>query len=303
MTTKQNKKVRQHFELELPFAQHGIDDSPINSIRRALDRIIREGKPLQKLGTVIVELPVNGAVLPFWLGSFVFSAGNRLCFFPAYSKPLGRLVKYKGDSKIGDTQTVIDHITLEKDRGSWHLTTHGSRDHFAGAPSLPASGERVLWFGLSIAFPSVLQPVRKKTTLRWEVPSTDAKRPHENIIQAITEVEHMRLRLVDDTLEKPPEEHFYHYAVNVGDPDMMTTANTEHAFPFGSPFVEPPLPKDLRFFGSALTMLLPSHCAIQVTAVRLPGRLTLPMHFTGQTKPLASLIEMKVHVSPDKQTT
>lgn len=291
------KPVNQKLELDLPFGQDGIDESPINPVARALDRIIREGKPLRKLGTAIVDLPVNGKVLPFWFGAFVFSDGDRLVFFPGYAKLLGRLVRFKGGKQIGDDQTVIDHVTLEKDRSSWHMTTHASADHFTGAKSLPVSGETILWFGMTIASPLALHPLSKRTVLRWKVPGSHAKRRHENIMQSLHDVEHMRLGLVDDSLETPPDEHYFHFAVNVGNPDMTTTANVELGFPYGSPFVEPPLPNDLHFFSSALTMILPSHCAIQVIVVRLPGRSTIPMHFTGQTKPKANVVEMKILAS------
>jgi hypothetical protein len=170
MATKPKKEVNQKLELDLALGLPGIDDDPINPLARALDRISREGKPLRKLGTVMLELPIDGKLYPFWFGTFVFSAGSRLCFFPGYAKPLGRLVRYQGKQKVGDTQTVIDHVTLEKDRESWHMTTHGSKDHFTGTTSLPLAGETVLWFGMSVAYPYALHAVRQKTNLQWKVP-------------------------------------------------------------------------------------------------------------------------------------
>src|SRR4051794_22461777 len=100
MAPKSKKTLNQTLELDLPLGLPGIDKDPINPVARALDRISREGKPLRKLGTVIVQLPVDGRLFPFWLGTFAFSAGDRLLFFPGYAKPLGRLVRYKGGEKI-----------------------------------------------------------------------------------------------------------------------------------------------------------------------------------------------------------
>src|SRR5687768_9704086 len=144
---KEPKTVSQRLELELPFARQGIDHDPVNPMARALDRVFREGKPLQKVGAVMVDLPHEVTLSPFWMVTFVFSAGNRLIFFPGYAKQFGRMVTYKGAEQIRDTHTVIDHLSLEKDRDTWHLTTPLSADHFKGAKSLPLPGETVLWFG------------------------------------------------------------------------------------------------------------------------------------------------------------
>lgn len=291
------KIVNQRLELDLTFAREGIDQDPINPLARALDRVFREGKPLQKVGAVMVDLPADGALSPFWFGTFLYSAGDRLIFFPGYSKRLGRILTYKGKEQIRDTYTVIDHLTLEKDRDTWHMTTPLSADHFKGATSLPLTGDTVLWFGMSIASRSSLHPVRRKTIIEHQVPASDARRRHENIMRSFRDVENLKLELVPESLD-PQGEHFHHFTVIVGNPEMLHAPPEEFAFPYGSPFVEPPLPHDLLIRSSAQIFELPGHCAIQITATRLPGRLTLPMHYTGQTKPQAALSEMKILLSP-----
>lgn len=73
-------------------------------------------------------------------------------------------------------QMKIDHISLENNLRSMHLTAPQSRQHY-GQFSIPSLGEgRCLWFGVSIQNPQVLRPLMKQTVVIASVPSTDSRR-------------------------------------------------------------------------------------------------------------------------------
>lgn len=116
---------------EMPIGRQGVDDSSDTPLRRALDSLLGEGRPAKRFIQCWFNSPDRTLR---WLGVFVHTAGDRVCFFPGFATPFDRVVSYDLDAPRWDQAFELDHLTIERDRRNWHLTSPGSVDHL-GAPS------------------------------------------------------------------------------------------------------------------------------------------------------------------------
>ena len=210
----------------------------------------------------------------------MLSAGERVIFFPGYAAMPDALVGMRGPAKMWDNHVVIDHLTLEKDRKSWHATTPRSKKHFSGPTTLGLGEGKALLFGMSVADESALRVAKKKTLVRADVPPSDAQRRTDvfrNAGGAST------FPIV--TLNPAPNWEgtgFYHFSFIVGPMGFATYTGCEHGFPRGSPFLATPLPDNLLDVDASMYCChLEPFCDLQVTVMRLPGTLTVPLTFTS----------------------
>jgi hypothetical protein len=265
------------FTWTMDIGEDGVDDDPINPLSRSLDCLLRTGQPLQKMALCFCSLPGKPSepARLRWLGAFVFSAGERVIFFPGYAVMPDTLLGVRDQAKMWDSQVGVDHLSLEKDRASWHATTPMSKRHFGGPTTLDLAGGKALWFGMSVADGSALRPAKKRTLVQASVPPSDSRRRADVFREAR---EAMNFPIV--TPKDAPG--FFHFSFIVGPVGFPTYVGCEHGFPRGSPFLVTPLPDYMP--GVAASMYccrLEPCCDLQVTVMRLPGTLTVPMTITS----------------------
>src|SRR5262249_27979850 len=169
------------FTGNMDIGAEGSDEDPDNPFSRALDRLLRTGKPFEKLSLCFTALPEApaGPVSVRWLGAFAYSAGERVLFFPGFASPPAGAAGVRGGAGMWRTGQPIDHLSLECDKGRWHATTPQSGGQFGGPGVLDLGHDRCLGFGFSVADPAFLRPAKRTTLVTAEVPGIDAGRRTE----------------------------------------------------------------------------------------------------------------------------
>lgn len=160
----------------------GTDDDPENPLSRSLNRLLADGQPFDRVVLVFFG-GVEGAFRPDkrgarlqWVGAFVLSTGGRILFFPGYSSVPTWIQSYRGSMPDRAMEFVVDHISIEQDLCSGHLSTRGSSHHAGKRKTSDLGQGRRFWAGVSIADDSVLRMLKRKTTVAFPIPSSDSRR-------------------------------------------------------------------------------------------------------------------------------
>lgn len=274
------------FTWSMDIGAEGLDDGPDNPFSRALERLLRTGKPFEKLSLCFCALPDTpaGTASIRWLGTFAFSSGERVLFFPGFASQPAAAAGVRGAARMWKTDRPIDHLSLERDKGRWHATTPRSRDQFGGPGVLDLGNDRCLWFGFSVADPAFLRPAQKLTLVKADVPGIDAARRTEEFRRA-REATSFPV-VTPNPATRIDGLGYIHFSVIVGPVGFPEYAGTEHGFPRHAPFLAEPMPE--RLDGLAVASFrseLAPFCDLWVTVMRLPGRLTVPWLFTSPGGP------------------
>lgn len=281
-----NETVSVKLTWEMNIGENQDDSDPSNPLARALYRLLlHDGQPFKRISqcfwadrqffTSSVDYKLH------WLGVFVLSDRDRIIFFPGL-RSLQQQTRFYENRNLKLQQNFnFDHITLDSDYLSWHVTDSGSKSHVPwNIRTTELEGGRRLWFGMSIPDFSFLHPVSKLTSIISNVHQSDKDRrlqvfqtARENSIFQIVE-QH------PDSLSVFPN-GFYHISVIVGSAGFELYKGENHGFPIDSPFLSEPLPKDLiqipmRYHRVSLS----EDIDLQISTARLPGTLKTPVTFT-----------------------
>lgn len=282
MTNAANDQMTLEFTWTMDIGEDGVDDDPDNPLSRSLDCLLRTGQPLQKTALCFCSLPGKPGepARLRWLGAFVYSAGERVIFFPGYATMPDTLVGMRGPAKMWDSQVAVDHLSLEKNRESWHATTSRSKKRFGGPTTLDLGEGKALWFGMSLADGTALRIAKKRTIVRAKVPPSDAQR-RTDVFREAREATTFPI-VTTNPATTADVSGIYHFSFIVGPVGFPTYAGCEHGFPRGSPFLAAPLPDFMPDIAASMYCCrLEPFCDLQVTVMRLPGALTVPLTITS----------------------
>lgn len=264
----------------MPAARPGVDSNPQSPLHRSLDQLITTGKPFSRLA--LTFLSDRGGQLR-WFGAF--AEGKRTMFFPGFTTAFDSIDVRRGPEPQLKRSFELDHLSLEQDRKNWHLTTQGSTDHIGSPSTLALGSGRFLWFGLSFGSLEAFLPVYDRTALEFESPSSDAERRRAVIMAARENAEFPILSLPDGPLDARQGSYF-HTSVIAGPAGFETYLGAEHAYPIGSPFLSSSMPSRLDDLPCKIFRLkLSVQTELQITVMRLPGKLLVPVTFTGPQQP------------------
>jgi len=256
----------------------GIDRGRQNPLSRALDRLLRTGKPFKKQTNCYF---IDDAGMWRWFGIFCLSEGDRVLFFPGLNGSYdtisshardGRYLRYRGMRKM-----QVDHVSLEEDLLSMHFTASQSKQHFGPFSTLSLDEGRCLWFGVSVRSPDVLRPLMKNTVVVTSVPSTDSER-------RAAEFEKACAGQVFQGLELPPgarpQPGFVHIAVLAGPRGFPDYTGDRLGLPFGSPFLQGQLevPAGLPVRRHRISV---GAVDLAIVTMWLPGQLNVDVTYTG----------------------
>jgi hypothetical protein len=190
---------------------------------------------------------------------------------------------FQGEKLHARRTFSFDHVSLEEDRRTWHLTAPSSSDHVAGPRTLDLGEGRVLWFGLSFQTFEAFRPVLNETTLEFVSPRSDSQRRRE-AFTAAREGALFPIIALNGEHPNPFHESFVHVSVVAGPPGFQDYMGPELAFPVGSPYLRAPLPVTLSNLPCRThRVALSTTTDIQITVTQLPGALVTPVTFTGPT--------------------
>ncbi len=274
-----------HLVWKMEYGLDGEDSSPDNSLARAVRQLFEEGKPFDRLNMCLFLGEDN---ILRWLGIFVKTAGNKIVFFPGFQDNYANIQAYHGTEKRWEQPFQFDHLSLEKCRSKWHITTTRSKDHLGSPNTLDLGSSRVLWFGMSVAHESVFKIVYKNTLIVSNSPSSDIERRRDVFLSA-RENAQFPIVMLNKESNKHMESQFIHFGAIVGPVGFGNYMNGELGFPVNSPYLEKPLPKLLLGVPTRVHRLnLSNDVDIQITSCILPGKLNASVCFTGQSEPVCA---------------
>jgi hypothetical protein len=303
--------------LSLSKGSPGTDNDPDNPLSRALNRLFIEGRPFNSLALCyygaantsllrscfkevavrvnrrfplfarfivrlleILHVPTSPTPSARWLGALVHSVGNRIIFFPGFSFSLDWIRTYTGSAFQAHSSFQIDHISLDEGFQRWHFTDPDSNDHLAAGHTESLGEGRFLWFGMSIADPTAMRELRTKITVRAPAPPSDVERRLRSFQEAYNRGTQHKVSL-DPRAKAQFENGFLHFSFIVSPARAPIYRGARHAMPFGSPFLIGELPNPMHGLPMrAHQVRLAATITIQITAMWLPGALTVPVTFT-----------------------
>jgi hypothetical protein len=152
----------------IPEGEDGVDGDPQNPLARALVPPMEMHKQLPNIRLVFLA-DGQGAPPGRWLGVFVRSPGGRILFIPGLDVELFRVRGTDGEVVHFDKDFDLHHVTLEKDRGTWHITSPKSETHEDGPNAIEVGQGWVFWFGMAIANLAILRKAKCRTTAVFRV--------------------------------------------------------------------------------------------------------------------------------------
>lgn len=255
----------------------GRDEGQDNPLARATRRLMSEGQPFSRLNMSFFD---SGEGHIRWLGVFVHSAGDRILFFPGWERLPHGVRGFVGSSPHSEAPFECDHVTLEKDWRTWHVTSAGRADRVNVPRTLDVGQSRVLWFGMSVASADVLRLVCRETVATATTPPSDSDRRME-VFGSSREGAEFNLISANTDGPRVPQSHFLHFSFVIGPQGFEDYQGQQLGFPHGSPFLRAPLPdtmSDVRLRSHRVR--LSQRADIQIIVSQLPGALIVPMSFT-----------------------
>ncbi len=260
----------------------GVDDDPKNPVSRALTSLMHDNTLLPSYSQVFVVDDTAGQS-PRWLGVFDYSAGDRVIYFPGFKPDLIRVRGVLGRGVKFDRPFNLDHVSLEKHRDKWHITTQRSTDHQGGPACADLGAGRVLWFGLSLASLEVLREVKQETVATFSVSERGATWKAQQFQAACRGTGELRM---------PPRPNsgtgfFPHIAFIIGPKNFPIYGGPDWGWPYGSEFAKggpkegEPMPAKISVSQFSLT----DELDLQLAATWAPGELAIPVVMTAPQLP------------------
>jgi hypothetical protein len=265
----------------LPLGTKGTDDDRQNPLSRALDTLLRTGKPIQKLALCyfIDDVTNPGAEVWRWVGAFVLSVAGSVVFFPGYRRNFDKFISIRTDINASYTNDFHpDHITLVKTFKSSHLTSAESRRHWGNLPTTALGEGRHFWFGMSVE-PAELREVKDQTVAVADCPQKDSKRRVDSFMHARDGQVYQGLSLP----QTPTRAGFLHLSAIVGPHNFSDYTGAQLGFPYKSPFLAEPPPTLGQLAIRSHRLCFGERVDLQLICTWLPGRLKedVGITFTG----------------------
>jgi hypothetical protein len=269
--------VTMEISYPLPDSEAGVDDDQENPLARALRPLMEMHKQLPGIRLAFLA-EGNDAPPSQWLGIFVPSPGDRILFFPGLDVDLFRVRGTDGGIARFDKQFDLDHISLDKDSGTWHITSPKSKVHQGGPKALDLGQGRVFWFGMAVSDLSVLRKTRQRTTAAFQVNDKAIQHKVTQFQSAIAGSESVKVPL-------PPRpasgDWFPLISVIVGPKGFPLHNGPEWGAPYGSPFVTGEPSPDQRFSVGRNQFPLDDATDVQLATTWIPGKMAIPMILTS----------------------
>lgn len=155
------------------------------ALARPYKKLFGEGKPIGRITHVFFKTDKWPSRI---LGSFCFTRGKRLLFFPGLIERKLNWCRSDDDFKSYKSTGFIDHITLDKGFQKVHVTILDpdgtKRPLLRSFETKKIKKNTLFWFGLAIQDPSFLEATPEELILTFRSPSQDSKRRSALIMEA-----------------------------------------------------------------------------------------------------------------------
>ncbi len=261
----------------LPGGEAGVDDDQQNPLARALAPLMTMDKQLPSIRLAFLA---EGQDAPpgRWLGVFARSPGDRVLFFPGVDVDLFRVRGTDGGVARFDQQFDLDHLSLEKRRSTWHITSPKSKAHQGGPTALDVGEGRVFWFGMAVRDLSILRRARQRTNATFRVKDKATQHKLTQLQNAIAGGEAVKVPLPP----KPADGAWFPLiSIIVGPTGFPLYRGPEWGPPYGSSYVTGSPTPDQRFQHCGNQFPLDDATDVQVATTWVPGELAIPMVLTS----------------------
>jgi hypothetical protein len=261
-------------------AASGVDEDQHNPFRRALAPMMEDNKLLPNLLPVFLA-GANGSP-QYWLGVFVVSPGERILFFPGHDVQTDAV---RGSDRGRETfrhDFALDHLTLERNRDAWHITSPKSASHKSGPKPLDLGDGRSFWFTMAVQELDTLRTVRERTVARFDVQDKTRRHRATQLQQLSNDAKAAKLVIPSMPTDERP--YFPFFAIIVGLTDFEIYRGPDWWPPYGSEHVHggPPIGTAISISNRTVTQVpLDRTTDLQLVACWLPGSLSVPMIHTS----------------------
>ena len=147
-----------------------------SALVRPFRLLLDEGKPIGRISYLFYQSDKTRI-----LGALCFTSYGRLLFFPGIAKRNPRWIAEGAAPRIlGQTNNLIDHLTLELDFNSWHVTMLGLDNSRKSVLAKYRTREIVdsvtYWFGISILSDNILEECPGEIRMIFSSSGQDADR-------------------------------------------------------------------------------------------------------------------------------
>lgn len=215
--------------------------------------------------------------------------GKQGHIFPGFINNFDQIQGFHGKDLRWHKPFDFDHISLEKNRSTWHVTSKHRKDHLGGPRTLSLGQSRVLWLGISVADAHMMRIVKQETKIVSDSPPSDSQRRLKAFFKAR---EGAKFPIVSINNDNPIQfnEWFLHFCLIVGPKNFSFYQGGELGFPHGSPYLATSFPEELTALPLRSHRLeLSDKIDIQITVCCLPGKLKTPVTITSPSKPSTAL--------------
>jgi hypothetical protein len=189
---------------EFEFGESGINKEIDSALFRPLRVLTNEGKPIGHYQYLFFhnKQRIHNCKSNFLvLGSFVYSTGKQILFFPGI---LGRhFTIYNSDGTIErkeENLNKIDHISLEPSQKRWHVTYYDeevNKKHEQRFPVNKIDEQITHWFSMSIKDINKFEILKGKNEISFQCSENDSKRRLNEHTNAIKNAIHNIIEILD----------------------------------------------------------------------------------------------------------
>lgn len=213
--------------------ESGLDDSLYNPLARGVYSLFGEkGRPFERLSKCFFR---DSKGETRWFGVFIYSAGDRVLFFPGFSKSQENPVGYKDKELWCKEDMEIDHLSLDRDRETWHITAPKSQKHIGNFFTQKVSNDVRHWFSMSTFNSECLRTALSETLVSMPVPQSDVERRIKTFIESRDGVT-FQLLSFNSEHSFPDKPWFLHFSVFFGAPGFQVPDTTILGIPDIEPF-------------------------------------------------------------------
>ncbi len=168
-------------EQRLPDGELGSSTSMDSALARPFGVLVQDGRRVGKINHLFYADSAHSYIV----GSLCWSVTGRLIFFPGI---IGRKIIWDTGVAQLKSNGIIDHITLEPDFATWHLTSliNGKKDtsHLPNRNTVKIQRGLHYWFGMSVSGPQVFEPAFQSHKFKFEIPQDKADYYRKIILDA-----------------------------------------------------------------------------------------------------------------------